>query len=446
MLNQHWPWQPIGEVFEIGAGKTMSASARSGSNLIPFLRTSNVLWDEIDLSTLDRMSMTPDEFAAKRLAPGDLLVCEGGDIGRAAVWTGGVEAISFQNHLHRLRPVRLLVPRFYVFFLQSAFTQLGLFEGAANQTTIPNLSRNRLAALRVPVPPFEEQAKIAAVLGLIRRSMTLESALLERTGQLKRAAMRELFTRGLRGTGQKHSELGPIPESWKCVEFASISEGLQYGTSVRCIANGGQYPVLRIPNVIGGRISTDDLKYCDLPKEQAEGYLLREGDLLFVRTNGVIERLGSCAVYEGSPTRALFASYLIRARLQSNVLPQFAAYFLSSERGSAIVASRATPAADGKYNLNTGIINSLPIPVPQTLVEQGEIVRLLDAIDQKVALHKKKRELLEDLFKSLLHKLMTGEIRVSDLDLSALDMTAPAAFDSAQATKAGHRDVAPASI
>lgn len=70
--------------------------------------------------------------------------------------------------------------------------------------------------------------------------------------------------------------------------------------------------------------------------------------------------------------------------------------------------------------MNTGTIDSLPLPLPPTLDEQAEIVGVLEAIDRKIDLHLKKREVLEQLFKSLLHKLMTGEISVSDLDLSAL--------------------------
>src|SRR5262245_52637767 len=114
----------------------MSAAARAGDDKTPFLRTSNVLWDEIDLTRVDEMSIPEHELEEKRLRPGDLLVCEGGEIGRAAIWSGEVEVMSFQNHLHRLRPTRNDVePRFYVYFLQAGFTQLGIFEGAGNNTT-----------------------------------------------------------------------------------------------------------------------------------------------------------------------------------------------------------------------------------------------------------------------------------------------------------------------
>ena len=185
-MNPSWTWRPLGELFEIGAGKTMTADARSGVHKIPFLRTSNVLWDEIDLSSVDEMWIPEHELPAKLLQPGDLLVCEGGEIGRAAIWNGEIEPMAFQNHLHRLRPIIGEVePRFYVYFLQSAFTQLGLFEGAGNRTTIPNLSRSRLAALEVPHPVIDEQKAMVTVLGRVREALKI-------TDQ-KRAGLDELF-------------------------------------------------------------------------------------------------------------------------------------------------------------------------------------------------------------------------------------------------------------
>ena len=421
MTNPNWNWRPLGELFEIGAGKTMSAAARAGAEKVPFLRTSNVLWDDIDLSTVDEMSMSSEELAEKSLRAGDLLVCEGGEIGRAAVWDRRVEVMSFQNHLHRLRPLCTDVePRFYVYFLQSAFTQLGIFEGAGNKTTIPNLSRNRLAALDVPHPSLDEQRAIANSLAELRRATKVHDKVNKTVVELKASAMCELFTRGLRGEPQKETEIGLMPESWDITQFASVREWLQYGTSTHCTIEPKAYPVLRIPNVGVGCVDASDLKYCDMAQQEADKYRLQDGDLLFIRTNGVLERLGSCTVYAGDPERALFASYLIRARLKQGIDPRYVAYFYGSELGTSLIAGRATPAADGKYNLNTGTIDSLPFPLPPTAEEQREIVAILDAIDRKIELHRKKRAVLEELFKALLHKLMTGEIRVTDLDLSAL--------------------------
>lgn len=189
MKNQKWQWKTVEELFHFGAGKTVSPATRPTDKAIPFLRTSNVYWDRIDLSSLDYMSLPEDTIEEKRLLPGDLLVCEGGDIGRSAIWNGEVELITFQNHLHRLRAKNdQVVPQFYVYFFQSAFTQLGLFEGAGNKTTIPNLSKGRLGALEVPFPPKEEQERIANQLKMTRSLIALrnkEVSLLEELFQTK---------------------------------------------------------------------------------------------------------------------------------------------------------------------------------------------------------------------------------------------------------------------
>ena len=279
--------------------------------------------------------------------------------------------------------------------------------------------------LDLPFPEFdlEEQTCIADSLEMIQKLDAVEARSITAAQELKRAAMKTLFTHGLRGEAQKETEIGPVPESWQVNNLGSVRDRLQYGTSVKCTYTSSRFPVVRIPNIEPQKINLDDLKYCELSDAQAGRFRLENGDLLFIRTNGVLDRLGSCAVYSGEPPDALFASYLIRARLkQDHIIPEFASYFLGSDFGTVLVAGRATPASDGKYNLNTAAIDSLQLPLP-SLDEQREIVEILDTIDRKMDLHRQKRAVLEELFKALLHKLMTGEIRVGELDLGALAET-----------------------
>ncbi len=312
-------------------------------------------------------------------------------------------------------------PRLLFFYLLHPDVRHYVAERMEGSTGRQRVPENVILDLRVPELDLLDQVTIADSLELIQRARSAEADCERNAIDLKRAAMQTLFTRGLRGEAQKETEIGPVPESWEVIEFAEVRNRLQYGTSARCTYAPTDNPVLRIPNIESGRVNAADIKYGTLPEDEADRYRLKNGDLIFIRTNGVIERLGVCAVYEGQPKVALFASYLIRAQLKlDRIDPYFAAYFFGSELGTGIVAGRATPAADGKYNLNTGTIDSLPLPLPPTLDEQREIVAILDAIDRKIDLHRRKRNVLEELFKTLLHKLMTGEIRVSDLDLSAL--------------------------
>lgn len=347
-------------------------------------------------------------------------------VGKCAIWQLDLEPV-FSNHMTRIRVLDKLHDPAYLSFAILHHWMIGKSEMLARaHVAQASIMGERFREIVLPWREPQEQRSISSVLEQTRETCRSQAQQERVLTELKRAAMRELFTRGLRGEPQKETEIGLIPESWRVVPFSSVRDWLQYGTSVRCSTEPGRYPVLRIPNIESGCVNPAELKYCDLEESEGQSYLLEAGDLLFIRTNGVLERLGSCAVYAGTPKNSLFASYLIRARLKRDLVdPRFVAFFLGSEQGTSVVAGRATPAADGKYNLNTGTIDSLPLPLPSSLNEQREIVAILDAIDRKIDLHKRKRAVLEELFQTLLHKLMTGEIRVSDLDLSALPPAAP---------------------
>jgi type I restriction enzyme S subunit len=417
MINEAWNWRPLGELFEIGAGKTMSAAARDGAFKTPFLRTSNVLWDEIDLTVVDEMAIPEQELATKLLRPGDLLVCEGGEIGRAAIWNGEREVMSFQNHLHRLRPLNGEVePRFYVYFLQAAFTQLGIFEGAGNKTTIPNLSRNRLAALEVPHPPLTEQQDIAMALARIREAIKTHDRSTAAAQELKRAAMRTLFTRGLRGETQKETETGPVPESWRPRTILDLCEIWSGGTPRKSVP---EYWVGSIPWVSGKDLKAPTLHDAiDHISEAAveAGSRLAPADavLILVRGMGLAKDLPVALI-----SRPMAFNQDIKALVSRG---EFSGSFIRS----AIYAykdrllSRIVPSAHGTMTLNLDDVETFKIPCPSDRKEAEEISAILDAIDRKIDLHKRKRAVLDELFKALLHKLMTGEIRVADLDLSAL--------------------------
>jgi type I restriction enzyme S subunit len=240
------------------------------------------------------------------------------------------------------------------------------------------------------------------------------------TRQLKQSLLHHLFTYGpvtfpqAAHVSLKETEVGPMPEHWSVVSIADIETFMQYGTSSRCESGGSGLPVLRIPNVVGGRIDTADLKYLAASPTEIKRHLLQRGDLLFVRTNGVRENVGRCAVYLGSPARSLFASYLIRVRLApERALPEFVQLFTETNTGRASFTGRASGAADGKFNINTQTIRSTILPLPP-LPEQRDIAAQLSAVDVKLAAEESRRAALAALFQSLLHHLMTGRVRLPE--------------------------------
>jgi type I restriction enzyme, S subunit len=279
-------------------------------------------------------------------------------------------------------------------------------------------SRQRVEArsfynIVVPLPPLPEQRAIAHILRAVQAAREARQREVSLERERKAALMAHLFTHGTRGEPTKQTPMGEIPKSWGVTTIGDIAEFLQYGTSRECTTEPIGMPVLRIPNVIGGKVDTGDLKYLELQGDEADRLRLAVGDILFVRTNGRREYTGRCAVFMGEPEEASFASYLIRARLKPDtLLPQFAQFYATTPRGSSYLAGRASNAADGKFNINTQTINSVLVPQP-SLDEQGEIVEVINACDAKIAALERESALLEELFRALLEELMTGRVAVA---------------------------------
>jgi type I restriction enzyme S subunit len=251
----------------------------------------------------------------------------------------------------------------------------------------------------------------------IQRAIESQEKIIQSLRDLKKSTMQHVFTRGLRGEKTKMTEIGEIPASWEVYPLSELREFLQYGTSKRCTLDRKGVAVLRIPNIVGGKIDTQELKYADLPSAKRERLILQDGDILFVRTNGQKIFVGRTSVYKGNPSPSLFASYLIRARLQLKLIrPDFVQYYTETVAGAAQLSGRATPAADGKFNINTKTIDSVLVPVPDCR-EQDKIVQTIDLVARKLVVQESKQSALKDLSRSALNKLMTGEIRVQDLEI-----------------------------
>lgn len=200
LIPEHWEVVRLGEVFEVKQGKQLSSKeSKEGKTLKPFLRTSNILWNRIDVSNLSYMPFSDKEFEVLKLCKGDILVCEGGDVGRTAVWEGQLEECAYQNHLHRLRPKENnIVNYFFSYWMEYAISIRGLYISIANKTTIPNLSSQRLKSFPIPLPPLEEQQKIANILTTIDQKIQAEEKKKEALQSLFKTLLQQLMTGKIR--------------------------------------------------------------------------------------------------------------------------------------------------------------------------------------------------------------------------------------------------------
>lgn len=282
---------------------------------------------------------------------------------------------------------------------------------------IPNRGYNRhfklLKEKFVPLPPLPEQRRIAAVLSLAQKAIEQQERLIELTIELKKALMHKLFTEGVRGESQKQTEIGPVPESWEGVPLGDLIDIAQYGLSVRAEENGN-YPMLRMTNQIDGKIVPDELKYVNLSDDVFAKFRIFPEDILFNRTNS-FDLVGRTAIFT-LPGDYVFASYLIRLRVNKEKLnPFFLNQYFNWDKTQVRLKSIATRAIS-QSNISATRLKAFDVPMPM-LDEQSDIVKKLGLLDIKREHHQKIRNLFRELFHTLLHQLMTAEIRVDDLDL-----------------------------
>jgi type I restriction enzyme, S subunit len=153
----------VSHEYEVMLGKMLNEDRVTGEHLRPYLRNVNVQWDRIDVDDLLEMNFPPAERKRYSLQAGDLLVCEGGEPGRAAIWSGAVDEIYYQKALHRVRPRGSSSVR-WLFYCLRAATHVNLFTLEGNSATIAHLTAEQLKVQRFPFPDRTTQDRLVAQL------------------------------------------------------------------------------------------------------------------------------------------------------------------------------------------------------------------------------------------------------------------------------------------
>lgn len=203
--RKHGPLSSIGQLADTSLGKMLDAKRQVGE-LMPYLRNINVRWGRFDLDDLQTTALTDADRDRLVLKEGDLLVCEGGEPGRCAVWSQPESGIAFQKALHRVRiaePGRM-TPEFLAAMIEEGI-RIGRWERFFTGTTIKHLPQQQLRRLEVPVPPLQLQESLVAKLSEQRAALDRlreQVAMAERRGQsLRQAVLAAAFSGRLTGHG-----------------------------------------------------------------------------------------------------------------------------------------------------------------------------------------------------------------------------------------------------
>ncbi len=285
----------------------------------------------------------------------------------------------------------------------------------------PRTAWSHVARFKLPKHSISEQRHVTQLLWSVQELIEIAERAEIAVQEIKRVAMAELFTRGLRGEAQKETEIGLVPLRWDVDRLGAHHLVVSGGTPARgnpTFWTGGTIPWAK----------TTEVNYCVINKTEEhitpEGLsgsaakLLPTGTLLLAMygqgvTRGRIAILG----IEATCNQACAAITPKDDAVASKYLYHFLTWRYEAVRELAHGGQQ--------QNLNLDIVRDLQIAYPTDPDEQQGIIEILDALDKKIALHQQKKLVLNELFRSLLNKLMTGEISVEDLDLSALTHEEP---------------------
>ena len=410
-IPESWMWVRLGEIFQHNTGKALNSTNRSGVSL-KYITTSNLYWNRFELSNLKEMFFTDTELEKCTVQKGDLLVCEGGDIGRAAIWQSD-DNIRIQNHIHRLRAYSTVCTEFF-YYLFYLYKHAGWIGGKG--IGIQGLSSKAIHILVFPLPPFAEQkrivAKIEELLPYIDRyeqawskleqfnrrfPEDMKKSLLQYAIQGKLVEQRpeegtaeELFSqiqeekqRLIAEKKIKKEKPLPeitedekpfeIPESWMWVRWGDLSQSIQYGYNAPA-QESGRIKMVRISDIQDGRVKWDSVPYCEIKEEDIPAYLLGSNDILFARTGGTV---GKSYLVKEVPEEAIYAGYLIRTQYSSLLCPEYLKYFMESQLYWEQL--RNGTIATAQPNCNGKTLSKMILPLPP-IAEQKRIVEKLEQL------------------------------------------------------------------
>lgn len=347
------------------------------------------------------------------IRPGDLVFSWSGSIGTSFgphIWRGELGVLN--QHIFKvvMKPNSRLEQDFLYYALRFLTTEIE--SKAYGLAALVHVRKGDLEATPIPLPPLPEQKKIAHILSTVQRAIEAQERIIQTTTELKKALMHKLFTEGLRGEPQKQTEIGPIPESWEMVRLSDVCQFQSGGTPSK---KNPEFWKGAIPWVSPKDMKRPRLKDVEdhISQEALEsGSKLAPAGSVFVVVRGMIlaktvpVALAEVPMAINQDMKAIVPGPELR--------PDFLLYALEAFRENLF--KKVGRSGHGTCTLMGHEVAAFKIPLPD-IEAQKEIASAIQNLERKKELHEEKRDQLNELFRTLLHELMTAKIRVNRHDI-----------------------------
>ncbi len=423
-LPEHWSTPPLYLRYQADLGKMLDSSRITGNSLMPYLRNVDVQWGRINFKDLPEMDIEEGEVRRYTVTPGDLLVCEGGEVGRAAVVSDIIEPIAFQKALHRLRAIRSDESPAYMFYVLRWAADVGAFSNNG-QSTIAHLTGEQLRKYRFPCPPLVEQLAIAAFLdretAKINALIAEQEKLIVLLAEKRQATISCAVTRGLDpNVPLKDSGvpwLGKVPAHWDVTRLkfvANVQTGIAKGKDVSNKENI-TVPYLRVANVQDGYLALEDIAMIEIEPEQLARYRLQVGDVL-MNEGGDFDKLGRGAIWQGEIPDCIHQNHVFAVRPHS-ISPDWLNQLTSSNYAQFYFMTRSKQSTN-LASISSSNIMEMPVLMPSDC-EQAAILAFITKAnhqaDQLMLNAKSAINLLKERRAALISATVTGKIDVRGL-------------------------------
>lgn len=400
-LPESWSIRLVGEAFEVRLGKMVSPKSTNRDDSNYYIANYNVQWGRVDISRIQRMHFTPKEKEKLLLKAGDLLVCEGGEVGRTAIWRDEISPCYYQKAVHRLRPLsHEVTPEFMLYFMNFIVGTRALSD-FTSRSSIAHLTREKLVSLPITCPPIREQIRIAEILS------TWDAAIdaAEKLVGAKRSRKRSLMQRLLPGK-QRLPQFAGHP--WRELPLSEIFERVTR-------KNNGQSTNVVTISARRGFVRQDDFFKRQVASETLDNYfLVKKGEFCYNKSYstgydwGATKRLKD---FDEAVVTTLYICFALRDH-KKNCGDFFEHFFEAGTLNHGLTRiAHEGGRAHGLLNVTPSDFFNLKITVPD-YDEQVAIARILDASDRELQLLESQLEALRRQKRGLMQQLLTGRIRV----------------------------------
>ncbi|HCR54076.1 MAG TPA: hypothetical protein DIW27_06645 [Cytophagales bacterium] len=399
--------------YNLGRTPTRNIKKFWDDGVYPWVSIADMFPYGIILGTKEKVSeIAHNELFRKRLVPaGTLLMSFKLTIGRVSKL--GISAYHNEAIISIYIKNKDVVFDDYLFYYLSQIDYSNYHDTAVKGKT---LNKGKIDKLEIALPPLDEQHRIAHVLTTVQTAIEQQAKLIDLTRELKSTLMGKLFTEGLRGEKQKEIENRFVPANWKQLrleETGDVIYGIQAAVANNLLPIGMK--ILTNKNItLDGQIVLDEINYFELKTKRHFDSVLQKGDILFNWRSGSKEHIGKTAYFnlDGEYTHS---SFILRIRPNESVSGRFLFWYLFYLRESGYFLQKHD-ISSVNATFNKSAVDALSVFLPLK-DEQEEIASILDAVDSKIMLLKRRQDVQEELFRTLLHQLMTGQVRVKDLDI-----------------------------